>query len=89
VHPGIEALLIDTMTLLDFLGARKLFVFPDAVRHADAPSMFLSRFLGERHLRCSLEHNNVSLKRYYAPSAFFVLRMIFPENRYPLFRIMR
>jgi hypothetical protein len=31
------------MTLLDFLGARELFVFPDAVRHDDAPLKFLLR----------------------------------------------
>jgi hypothetical protein len=38
-HPAIEARLVDAMTLLDFLGARELFVFPDAVRHDDAPSI--------------------------------------------------
>jgi hypothetical protein len=40
-HPAIEARLVDAMTLLDFLGAREFFVFPDAVRHDDAPLKFL------------------------------------------------
>jgi hypothetical protein len=38
------------MTLLDFLGAREFFVFPDAVRHDDAPLILLIVLgLGERH----------------------------------------
>src|SRR3954463_5453033 len=48
-HPAVEVRLIDAMTLLDFLGAREFFVFPDAVRHDDAPSIFLD--VGERHSR--------------------------------------
>ena len=37
-QPGFEPHLVDAMTLLDRLGARELFVFPDAVSHDDAPS---------------------------------------------------
>ena len=47
-HPAVEARLVDAMTLLDFLGAREFFVFPDAVRHDDAPLNFFLDF-GERH----------------------------------------
>ena len=36
-HPVVEAQLIETMPLLDRLGARELLVFPDAVGHDDAP----------------------------------------------------
>ena len=39
-HPAVEAHLIDPMPLLDGLGAGKLLVFPDAVGHDDAPSIF-------------------------------------------------
>ena len=49
-HPAVEVHLVDAMALLDFLGARELFVFPDAVRHDDAPSNFFLN-LGERHSR--------------------------------------
>ncbi|GCC47655.1 hypothetical protein chiPu_0032042, partial [Chiloscyllium punctatum] len=38
LHPGIEARLVDAMALLDFPCSGKFFVFPDAVRHDDAPS---------------------------------------------------
>ena len=37
MHPVVEAQLIETMPLLDRLGARELLVFPDAVGHDDAP----------------------------------------------------
>jgi hypothetical protein len=46
VHPGIEVRLVDAMTLLDLFGARELLVFPDAVRHDDAPLEFLVRRSG-------------------------------------------
>jgi len=38
VHPCLEAELVETMPLLDRLGAGELLVFPDAVSHGDAPS---------------------------------------------------
>ncbi|MEY9620879.1 hypothetical protein ABH982_004336 [Bradyrhizobium ottawaense] len=41
-HPGFQAQFVEAMTLLDRLGARELFVFPDAVSHDDAPSSVLT-----------------------------------------------
>src|ERR1700687_5514642 len=42
-HPAIETPLIDPMPLLDGPGARKFLVFPDALGHDDAPSIFLRK----------------------------------------------
>jgi len=43
LQPAGEARFIDAMPLLDFPCAGKFFIFPDAVGHDDAPSIF---FLG-------------------------------------------
>jgi hypothetical protein len=45
-HPLVEAQLIEPVPLLDWFGARKLLVSPDAVGHDDAPSYSWERLRG-------------------------------------------